>query len=86
MDMFKSLANLNYENSAELVHDVKHLNFIDDHLLLTDFDISPMKFKGFEENIDPLYILDIDEDITKYFEGRENWMALDQGEVENIDV
>ena len=68
------------------LRDVKNLNFIEDNLLMSDFNIHPLKQEGFKENIEPLYILDINEDISEYFVGQQTWMAVDQGEVENIDV
>ena len=85
-EMFKSLANINYENTQQLVYEIRNLDFISDHLLISDFDIEPLKYEVIKEDVEPLYILDVEEDVTVYFLGRETRMAVDQGEVENIDV
>lgn len=86
MDMFKALSNISYENTSELSNDIKILNFIDDHLLMTDFKVSPLMYEELKEDVEPLYIIDIQEDITQYIKPKEVRMAVDQGEVEDLDI
>ena len=67
-------------------NDVRHMDFIDDHLLMTDFSIYPLEYEVIKEDVEPLYIIDIDEDITSLLSQGDVRMAVDQGQVENIDV
>ncbi len=76
MDMYKSLADENYEDSVDIVKSMPNLNINFDEVLIAPFELN--EEKNDDEEYVPDYILEKQENIEDMFEGLIEDMIIEE--------